>query len=120
MVYPFVILDLWTNTSNTNGNLESMLYIVATIVGSIKYICIAVSRKKLCVNLNAAIDDWLLAKNDKNTWKIMRKYAHRSRVLTFSLLYAALGCFCTYMFGVVFINLQQIFFTDPHLTDGKI
>ncbi|XP_012222833.2 odorant receptor 13a-like [Linepithema humile] len=113
IIIPFVIMDfIWTKT-NTGVNLESILYLVGSIMGSVKFICIAVSRKRLHANLNAAMDDWLLAKNDKDTWKIMRKYAFRSRILTFSILYAGLGCFFVYIFGIVFINLQQIFFMDP-------
>lgn len=113
------MMDFWIHT-DANGSLESILYTVGATIGSVKFISILINRNKIYINLNAAIDDWLLAKNDENIWKIMRKYAFRSRILTISLLYSGVGCYFVYIFGVVFINLQQKFFTDPSLTNGKI
>lgn len=119
MILPFVTLDLmWENENAGSGSIESILYFVSAVLGIIKHVCIAVSQKKLGINLNAAIDDWLSAKDNEETQKIMKKYAARARILTLMLLYSAAGCFSIYISAIVFINLKQIFFTDP--LSGKI
>lgn len=118
MVLPFVTLDLMWNNENADTGIESILFFVSAVIGIIKQLCIAVNQKKLGININAAIDDWLSAKDDEETRKIMKKYAIKARILTFILLYSACGCFCIYISAIVFINLKQIFFTDS--LDGKI
>lgn len=119
MILPFVTLDLmWDNENAGSGSIESILYFVSTVLGIIKHVCIAVSQKRLDINLNAAIDDWLSTENNEEMQKIMKKYAARARLLTLMLLYSAGGCFSIYISAIVFINLKQIFFTDP--LNGKI
>ncbi|XP_070167690.1 odorant receptor 13a-like [Polyergus mexicanus] len=112
MVLPFVTLDLMWSNENADTGIESILYFVSAVLGIIKQLCIAVNQKKLGININAAIDDWLSAKDDEETRKIMKKYAIKARILTFILLYSACGCFCIYVSAIAFINLKQIFFTD--------
>ncbi|KAL6445458.1 hypothetical protein ACFW04_000797 [Cataglyphis niger] len=102
---------MWSN-ENADTGIESILFFVSAVVGIIKQLCIAVNQKKLGININAAIDDWLFVKDDEETRKIMKKYAIKARILTFILLYSACGCFCIYISAIVFINLKQIFFTD--------
>lgn len=119
MILPFVTLDLmWNNENAGTGGIESILYFVSAVLGIMKHVCIAVGHKNLSINLDAAIDDWLSIKENEETRKIMKKYASRARILTLMLLYSGGGCFCIYMSAIVFINLKQIFFTDP--LSGKI
>ncbi|EFN63737.1 Putative odorant receptor 13a [Camponotus floridanus] len=120
MILPFVTLDLmWNNENAGTGGIESILYFVSTVLGMIKHVCIAIGQKKLSINLDAAIDDWLSTKENEETRKIMKKYAARARILTLMLLYSGGGCFSIYMSAIVFINLKQIFFTDPLSADAN-
>lgn len=112
--------ELLSNNLNAGANIEGITYIVSTTVGLIKNVCIAVSQKKLGMNINAAIDDWLSAKDNKETKKIMKKHAVKSRILTFTLLYSLFVCVFLYIAVVVFMNLKQISFKDANLVDGKI
>lgn len=118
MVLPLVMMELLWSNLDAGANIECITYIVSTIVVLIKNVCIAVSQKKLGININAAIDDWLSAKDNKETKKIMKKHAIKARVLTFSLLYSLCVCLFLYIFIVVFVNLKQVSFTDT--VDGKI
>lgn len=114
MILPFVTLDLMWNSENADtGSIESILYFVSAVLGIIKHLGIAVGQRKLNINLNAAIDDWLSTKENEETREIMKKYTTRARILTLVLLYSAGGCFSIYISAIVFINLKQIFFTDP-------
>jgi len=106
---------LWSNQS-ASSNIQAITYAVSTIVGIIKNLCISASQKKLSVNINAAIDDWLSAK-DQETKKIMKKHAIKAKILNFSLLYSVVMCVGTYIAVVIFINLKQM---DANLVDGKI
>lgn len=72
----------------------------------------------MSININAAIDDWLSA--NKESKMIMKKYADRSRVFTFSLLCSLSVCTFLYIAVVVFLNAKQVFFTDENLMDGKM
>ncbi|XP_011341475.1 uncharacterized protein LOC105281735 isoform X2 [Ooceraea biroi] len=114
---PFVMMGLIGN-SGTNANLESMVYLTSTLSGIIKCICIFLGQKKLGPNINAAIDDWLSLKDDEIARKIMRKCAHRTRILTIVLLYSAYTCLSIYILSVVVINVKQIFFMDSNLVDA--
>lgn len=120
MIIPFVMLDLTWSNQSADTSIEGILYFVSTILTIIKQLCIAVNQKKLGININGAIDDWLSVKDDEETRKIMKKYASRARILTVLLLYSASCCFCIYILAILFINLKQIFFTDSNLLDGKI
>lgn len=120
MIIPFVMLDLTWSNQSADTSIEGILYFVSTMLAIIKQLCIAVNQKKLGININGAIDDWLSVKDDEETRKIMKKYASRARILTVLLLYSASCCFCIYISAILFINLKQIFFTDSNLLDGKI
>jgi len=106
---------LWSNRG-ASSNIEPITYAVSAIVGIIKNLCISASQKKLSININAAIDDWLSAK-DEETKKIMKKHAIKAKILNFSLLYSVFMCVSTYISVVMFINLKQM---DANLVDGKI
>lgn len=118
MILPFVMMDLTENSDKNAGtNIESILYSVSSLSGIIKCTCIFLGQKKLGINIDAVIDDWLSVKNDVKARTIMRKYAYRTRILTFVLLYSAFACSCIYTSTTVFISVKQIFFTD--LLNGK-
>jgi len=106
---------LWSN-QGASSNIEPITYAVSTTVGIIKNLCIFASQKKLGININAAIDDWLSAK-DEETKEIMKKYAIKAKILNFSLLYSLFMCVGAYISVVMFINLKQM---NANLVDGKI
>lgn len=119
MVLPYLVMDFTASNHDAGASIESMLYVVSTAIAFIKCSSIALNQMKIDINVNAAIDDWLAAKDDEETWKTMKKYAPRSRILSLVLLYSAVGCFILYILVIVVINLKQIFFADPNSTNGK-
>ncbi|KAF3054460.1 Odorant receptor 324 [Nylanderia fulva] len=118
MIIPYVMLDLTSSNQNADINLEAILFIAGVMLAIMKHLCIGLSQKKLNININGAIDDWLSVKDDKETRKIMKEYAYKARVLTLMLLYSIAGCVSAYVLVVLFKNLKQIFFTDSNLLDG--
>lgn len=120
MILPLVMMDLFWSNQDAGSSIECIAYIVSTIVGIIKSSCITVNQEKLGTNINAAIDDWLSAKDNKETKKIMKKYAVRAKILTYALLYSVFVCLGLYIAIVMFINIKLIFFTDENLMDGKM
>lgn len=120
MILPLVMMDLFWGNQDAGSSIECLTYIVSTIVGIIKSSCITASQEKLGININAAIDDWLSVKDNKETKKIMKKYAVRAKILTFALLYSVFVCLGLYIAVIMFINLKLIFLTDENLMDGKI
>ncbi|KAF3054474.1 Odorant receptor 271 [Nylanderia fulva] len=118
MMIPFLMLDLIYN-QNANTGIEDILLSVGVMLVIMKHLCIGLSQKKLNININGAIDDWLSVKNDKETQKIMKKYAYIARVLTLMLLYSTFACVFAYVLVILFINLKQIFFTDSNLLDAN-
>ncbi|KAL6262776.1 hypothetical protein P5V15_005566 [Pogonomyrmex californicus] len=119
MILPFLLVDSFWSDQNAGSNIENILYFTSTVTGIIKNVCVRINQKKLATNINAAIDDWLSAKDNKETQMIMKKYALKARMLTFTLLYSAVGCFSIYVLAIVFINLQQIYFMDENLVDAN-
>ncbi|KAF3054478.1 Odorant receptor 273 [Nylanderia fulva] len=119
MIIPYLMLDLTSSNQNANINLEAILLVVSVMLAIMKHLCIGLSQKKLNININGAIDDWLSVKDDKETRKIMKEYAYKARVLTLMLLYSIAGCFSAYVLVVLFKNLKQIFFTDSNLLDAN-
>ncbi|KAF3054284.1 Odorant receptor 243 [Nylanderia fulva] len=119
MIIPYMMLDLTSSNQNVNTGIENLLFGVGVMLAIMKYLCIGLSQKKLNININGAIDDWLSVKNDKETRKIMKKYAYIARVLTFMLLYSIAGRFSVYTLVVLFKNLKQIFFTDSNLLNAN-
>ncbi|XP_011878863.1 PREDICTED: uncharacterized protein LOC105568088 [Vollenhovia emeryi] len=115
LILPFALLDLFWSDQDAGSNLECLTYIVSTGIGVVKSVCIRASQKKLGININAAIDDWLSANEEDK--KIMKKYANRSKVFTASLLYTVAVCTGIYVLVVVFVNLKQIYFPDENLAD---
>lgn len=112
-------MDFTESKHNAGTNIEGILFVVSAMLVAIKISSILFNQKRIRTNLNAAINDWLTAKGDEETWEIMKKYAFRARTLTHVLLYSGLGCFSIYILSIVMINLKQIFFTDPNTVDGK-
>lgn len=112
-------MDFTTSDHDAGASIESILYAVSAIIGFVKLSGVAFNQKKLNTNINAAVDDWLTAKDDKETWDIMKKYAYLARKVTLLLLYSAIGCFTIYISAIVMIIVKQIFFTDPGSVDGK-
>lgn len=119
MILPYLVMDFTASNHDAGASIESILYAVSAISTLIKCSSIAFNLKKLGMNVNAAIDDWLAAKDDREAWQIMKKYASRARTLSFVLVYSAMVCFSIYILAIVVINLKQIFFADPSLVNGK-
>ncbi|XP_011065376.1 PREDICTED: uncharacterized protein LOC105152663, partial [Acromyrmex echinatior] len=117
MILPCLTTELLWSSKDASSNIESITFFASTSTGLIKNICLIVSQKKLGMNINAAIDDWLSVKNNVETRKIMKKYAVQSKILTFTLLYSLYVCLGMYMAVVIFINLKQIFSTDMNLVN---
>ncbi|XP_077266954.1 odorant receptor 4-like [Temnothorax americanus] len=116
LILPFIIIHLFWGSKDAGSNIECVTYLVSTTIAIVKGLCLTVSKKKLATNINAAIDDWISAKDNKETKKIMKKHADRSRILTLTLLYSLLICCGAYIAVVIFINLK-ILFTDKNLVD---
>ncbi|KAL6253412.1 hypothetical protein P5V15_015262 [Pogonomyrmex californicus] len=96
MILPFLLVDSFWSDQNAGSNIENILYFTSTVTGIIKNVC-----------------------DNKETQMIMKKYALKARMLTFTLLYSAVGCFSIYVLAIVFINLQQIYFMDENLVDAN-
>jgi len=120
MILPCMTMELLWSSKDVTSNIESITFFASTSIGIIKNLCFIVSQKRLGMNINAAIDDWLSVKNNVETKKIMKKYAVKAKILTFTLLYSLYVCLGMYVAVIIFINLKQIFSTDMNLMNGKI
>ncbi|XP_018341860.1 PREDICTED: uncharacterized protein LOC108748309 [Trachymyrmex septentrionalis] len=112
MTLPALTTELLWSSKEASSNIESITFFASILTGIIKNLCFIVSQKRLGMNINAAIDDWLSVKNNVETRKIMKKYAVKAKILTFTLLYSLYVCIGMYIAVIIFINLKQIFFTD--------
>ncbi|XP_028050819.1 odorant receptor 42b [Monomorium pharaonis] len=109
-----------TETKNDAGrNMDAITYCVCTVSINLKYLFIIANREKLAKNINDAIADWLSAKNNEKSYKIMKKYASTSRLCTFIMVYLCYIVGSLYILTVVVINVKEIFFEDRmNITDG--
>jgi len=114
-------MEFAENNSNAGTSIDAMLYFACTLASNLKYFCITANRGKLAKNINAATADWLSAKNDEKSYKIMKKHASESRLCTFFMLYSAYTCGSLYMLNVIFINLKEIFLQDQmNVSNGNV
>lgn len=111
------MMDLWFN-QNTNSNIECIIFFTGSVLGIAKCLCIAANQKKLSMNINAVIDDWISVKNNKKK-TIMKKSAAKAKMLTNTLLFSLIITFSFYISGIIFMNRKQIFFMDDSV-NGKI
>ncbi|KAG5343793.1 OR10A protein, partial [Acromyrmex charruanus] len=117
MILPCLTTEILWSSQDASSNIESITFFASTSTGLTKNLCLIVSQKRLSININAAINDWLSVKDNMETRKIMKKYAVQSKILTFTLLYSLYVCLGMYIAVVIFINLKQIFFTDLNLVN---
>ena len=110
------------NNSDTRSNIDAILYLSCTLSLNLKYIAIAVNGGKLAKNIKAAVADWVSAKNDKKSYKIMKKYAFKSRLCTLLMLYSSFVCGSLYLLSVLVINLIEIFLQDQmmNVSNGNV
>ncbi|XP_012534857.1 uncharacterized protein LOC105835825 [Monomorium pharaonis] len=111
-IIPFVMMDIFWSNQNTNSSIDHVVFIISTITGITRSLCITANQKKLSTNINAAIDDWLSAEYNKEIKEIMKKYAIKAKMLTFTLLYSLIVVYGLFVSVIIFINLKQVFFTD--------
>ncbi|EGI58730.1 hypothetical protein G5I_13194 [Acromyrmex echinatior] len=117
MILPCLTTEILWSSQDASSNIESITFFASTSTGLTKNLCLIASQKRLSININAAINDWLSVKDNMETRKIMKKYAVQSKILTFTLLYSLYVCLGMYIAVVIFINLKQIFFTDLNLVN---
>ncbi|TGZ32648.1 hypothetical protein DBV15_09075 [Temnothorax longispinosus] len=108
MILPLLIMDLFWGSKDAGSNIECVTYLVSTTIAIIKGLCLTANQKKLATNINAAIDDWLSVKDNKETKKIIKKHADISRILTLALLYSLFFCCGAFISVVIFIKSEDI------------
>ncbi|KAG5314235.1 OR9A protein, partial [Acromyrmex insinuator] len=74
------------------------------------------------LEIMAAVADWVSAKNDEKSYKIMKKYAFKSRLYTLLMLYSAFVCGSLYLLSVLVMNLIEIFLQDQmmNVSNGNV
>ncbi|KAG5343729.1 OR2A protein, partial [Acromyrmex charruanus] len=74
------------------------------------------------LEIMAAVADWVSAKNDEKSYKIMKKYAFKSRLCTLLMLYSAFICGSLYLLSVLVMNLIEIFLQDQmmNVSNGNV
>jgi len=108
------------NYRDTGASVEFILFFTCLMTTSLKNICIIVHREKLARNIDAAISDWFLAKNDEKTYKIMKRYAFTSRLSTLFIVYSTYICTAIYISIVLLINVKQIFIQGVKSSNGNV
>ncbi|XP_071625922.1 uncharacterized protein [Temnothorax longispinosus] len=104
----FLYMEFTGNNRDAGTDIEAMLYFATTLSLTLKYICINANGSKMAKNINSAIADWSSAKNDEESYKIMKKHAFKSRLCTLFMLYLAFTCGSLYVLSVVLINLKDL------------
>lgn len=116
MVFSFLFLDFIGDHRDASTSMEAILFFTCTILLMFKNSCIMANQKKLAGNINAAINDWLSAKNDEESYKIMKEYAFKSKMFMSFILYS---CFITssiYVMALIIINVKQMFLGDTNVS----
>jgi len=109
-------MELTGNHRDASTSIETILYFACTMILTLKNFCIIANQKKLARNIDGAISDWLSAKNDEESYKIMKEYAFKSKMFTSVILYSGFICTALYIFAVIFINVKQRFFQDTYIS----
>jgi len=108
------------NYRDAGASIEVILFFTCLMTTGLKYICVIVHREKLARNIGAAISDWFLAKNDEETYKIMKRYAFTSRLSTLFIIYSTCICTAIYIFIVILMNVKQMFLQDVNASNGNV
>ncbi|XP_011065383.1 PREDICTED: uncharacterized protein LOC105152670 [Acromyrmex echinatior] len=108
----FLFMEFTGNNGDTGSNIDAIIYLSCTLNLNLKYIAIAANGGKLTKNIKAAVADWVSAKNDEKSYKIMKKYAFKSRLYTLLMLYSSFVCGSLYLLSVLVMNLIEIFLQD--------
>jgi len=111
-------MELTGNYRNVGASIEGLVFLMCTSVAILKHICITVNRRKLAKNINAAISDWLLVGNDETSYKIMKKYAFKSKIFTVIIVYTTYLCSAIYALAVILMNYKRIFLFDTNILNG--
>ncbi|KAL0129874.1 hypothetical protein PUN28_001856 [Cardiocondyla obscurior] len=114
------MIGFFWSDQDAGSDIEYLTHFTGPSLAITKSLCLFVNQEKLGMNINAAIDDWISVEDNEKAKRIMKKYATRARILTFTLLYSVFGCFFAYISVILFINVKQIFFTDKNLADGNV
>ncbi|XP_070167581.1 odorant receptor 47a-like [Polyergus mexicanus] len=115
-IFSFLFMELTGNHRDANTSIETILYFTCTMILILKNLCINANQRKLARNIDAAISDWLSAKNDEESYKIMKEYAFKSRMFTLVILYSGFICIAIYMVAVIVMNVKQIFLQDANIS----
>jgi len=118
MIFIFLYMELTGNYHDVGASIEGLMFLMCTTAGILKHICITVNRKKLAKNINAAINDWLLVRSDERSYKIMKKYAFRSKMFTVIIVYTTYFCSAIYALAVILMNYKRIFLFDTNMSNG--
>ncbi|XP_011702895.1 PREDICTED: odorant receptor 4-like [Wasmannia auropunctata] len=118
----FMYLEFIGSHNDSGRHMDATVYTVLTGALNLNYVYIAGKRDKLAKNINAAITDWLSAKSDEKSYKIMKKQAFESRLWTLIMLYSAATCCGLYVLSVVFANLIDVFLPDEtvNVSNGSV
>lgn len=109
-------MELTGNHRDASTSIETILYFTCTMILILKNLCITANQRKLARNIDAAISDWLFAKNDEESYKIMKEYAFKSRMFTLVILYSGFICTAIYMIAVIVMNAKQIFLQNANIS----
>lgn len=109
-------MEFTGNHRDASTSIETILYFTCTMILTLKNFCIIANQRKLARNIDAAINDWLSAKNDEESYKIMKKYAFKSKMFTSVILYSGFTCTAIYVLAVIFLNVKQRFLQDTYVS----
>lgn len=115
----FIFMEFNGSHYGADANIENILFFTCIMASILKNLCITTNRTKLAKNNDAIISDWLIAKNDKESYQIMKKYAFKSRLFAIVMIYTAYIVLAIYIIGVVVINLKQTFLSNADIPNGN-
>ncbi|KAL6418962.1 hypothetical protein ACFW04_014127 [Cataglyphis niger] len=112
-------MELSGNHRDASTSIETILYFTCTMILILKNLCITANQEKLARNIDSAISDWLSAKNDEESYKIMKEYAFKSRMFTLVILYSGFICIAIYIVAVIVMNAKQIFLQNANISGNN-
>ncbi|KAL6418961.1 hypothetical protein ACFW04_014127 [Cataglyphis niger] len=118
-IFSFLFMELSGNHRDASTSIETILYFTCTMILILKNLCITANQEKLARNIDSAISDWLSAKNDEESYKIMKEYAFKSRMFTLVILYSGFICIAIYIVAVIVMNAKQIFLQNANISGNN-
>lgn len=113
-------MEFTGNYRNAGASIEAILFFTCITTMTTKHFCVTFNRRTIAKNIYAAIDDWILARNDEETYKVMKKYAVVSKWSTTFIIYSTYICLGFYVLGVILLNFKEKLFHDVNVSNGNV